>query len=236
VNAPTDENIQPWQPAPPVGREPGALRYLWNHPVVIAGVMGMLLLLVTAVSIIAIKAVDGAGSGDDTAGPRNGQTNQPAAPAGSGTGAPATGQQAGTPAANPGPGVTSTNVVFLSGKLAINYYDSDIDLDTAKKGGLAEGEKADFEVTDTALVAANGAQAGIGAAAGAPTPAGCTAAAVKWGNSAHISVLAVGATICAKTSDDRLGALTVTKLEKSDEGKMRLLEVDYVVWKKQGDV
>lgn len=206
---------------------------------VIAGVMGLLLLMVTAISIIAIKAVgNDAGTGDNSANPRDEQTNQQANPVttGTGGGTPPASQPAGTPPANSAPAVNSTTTVYLSGKLTLNYYDSGVDFDTAKKSSLGTNEKYDFDVEKTELTAVNRAQAGVGAAAGAPTPAGCTAASVKWGGSAHISVLAVGATICVKTSDDRLGAITVAKLDKSDDGQMRSLEVDYVVWKKQGDL
>ncbi|GIJ74206.1 hypothetical protein [Virgisporangium ochraceum] len=248
MNAPTDEHgYQQWQPPvpgpvlDPAQPQPSGFRYLWNHPVVIAGVMGLLLLMVTAISIIAIKAVgNDSGPGDNTADPRDEQTNQqanqvPPATGGATGGTPPASQPAGTPSANSAPAVNSTNAVYLNGKLKMQYYDSGIDLDTAKTSGLGTNEKYDFDVTETGLTAVNRAQAGTGAAAGAPTPAGCTAASVKWGTTAHISVLLPGATICVKTSDDRLGALTVANLDKSDDGQMRTLEVDYVIWKKQGD-
>lgn len=242
MNTPLDESNHPWQPVAPAGPQPGALRYLWNHPIVIAGVMGLLLLLVTAVSIIAIKAVgnDAAAGGPGTGNGPQDTGNQQPGPVASGTtgaGSPPAGQPTGTPAAGgTAPAVNSTNVVYLSGKLTLPYYNAGVDLDTAKTSGLAEGEKYDFDVTETGLTGVNRGQAGVGAAAGAPTPAGCTAAPVTWGTSAHISVLTVGATICVRTGEDRLGALTVTKLDRSDDGQLQILEVDYVVWKKQGDL
>jgi hypothetical protein len=213
----------------------GSLRYLWNHPVVIAGVMGMLLLLVTAISIIAIKAVGASDDSDRDTGepgrvdPTVASTGLPAA---TGTGAAAP-QQTNQTTAGTAPAVNTTGAVFLSGKLDIRYYDSGVDLDTAKKDSLGSSEKFDLDPTETSLNAVNRAQVGIGATAA--SPAGCTAAPVKWGATAHISVLADGATICVKTSDDRLAAITVTKLEKDSDGQMSGVEVEYVVWKKQGD-
>jgi hypothetical protein len=239
VSAPVDESgYQQWQPQPHIQPQPSGFRYLWNHPVVIAGVMGLLLLMVTAISIIAIKAV---GSADDTrdtgepnrVDPTQQATGQQAAPAGTGT-PPANTQPAGTTPAGTAPAVNTTGAVFLSGKLDIRYYDSGVDFDTAKKDSLAGTEKFDLDPTETALNAVNRAQVGIGVA-GAPSPAACTAAAVRWGSSAHVSVLADGATICVKTSDDRLAAFTVAKLEKDSDGQLSGVEVEYVVWKKQGD-
>jgi hypothetical protein len=246
VNAPLDENgYQQWQPQPQPQLQPqppqqSGLRYLWNHPVVIAGVMGMLLLLVTAISIVAIKAVGSDPAGKDTAGDGrepNGQqtTGLPAAgPTNANTGTPVN-PPAQSSTGGSTPAVNTSGAVFLSGKLTLSYYDSGVDFDTAKKSSLGTGEKYDFEIDDTALTGVNRGQAGTGAAAGAPTPAGCSAASVKWAGSAHISVLADGAVVCVKTSDDRLAAFTVSKLTKSDDGQIRNLEIDYVVWKKTGD-
>jgi hypothetical protein len=215
------------------------LRYLWNHPVVIAGVMGMLLLLVTAISIIAIKAVgDGSADRDRDTGqpgrvePTTQSTGQQALPAATGA---APNQPTGTQPGGTAPAVNTTGAVFLSGKLDIAYYDSGVDLDTAKENGLADGEKYDLDPTETALNTVNRAQVGVGAAAGAPSPAACQAAGVRWSASAHVSVLGDGAVICVKTSDDRLGALTVTKLDKTDGGQLEVVKAEYVIWKKPGD-
>jgi hypothetical protein len=239
VNAPIDENIgyQQWQP--PAQPQPSGFRYLWNHPVVIAGVMGLLLLMVTTISIIAIKAVGSADDDRDTGqpdrvNPTQQATTQQANPAATGTGAPAVNQPTGTQPAGTAPAVNTTGAVFLSGKLDIRAYDPGVDLDTAKKDSLANTEKFDLDPTETALNAVNRAQVGVGATAA--SPAGCTATSVKWGASAHVSVLADGAIICAKTSDDRLGAITVTKLDKDSDGQLSSVEVEYVVWKKQGDL
>lgn len=205
------------------------MRYLWNHPVVIAGVMGMLLLLVTAVSIIAIKAV-----GDTPAGNGKGSGNQ-GQPGGTdptgGTNVVNPGGAAGTtPQSSPAQGGPA---VFLSGKLTLAYYDGGIDLDTAKKN-VGEDGKADIDVTETALTTLNGAQLAVGAAGAAPAQA-CAAASLAWGKEAHLSVLNEGAVICAKTNEGRLGALSVTTLSKSSAGQLQSVETQYVIWKKTGD-
>lgn len=238
MNAPVDENgYPPWQPQPQP--QHSGLRYLWNHPVVIAGVMGMLLLLVTAISIIAIKAVGDDGPGGNTANPGDTRNDPDRADNTAGP-VPTSGLQASTPPAQSpstggAPPVNSTNAVFLSGKMNVAYYDAGFDFDTAKESSLGDGEKYDLDPTETALTAVNRAQVGVGAAAGAPSAAGCQAAAVRWSTSAHVSVLTQGAVVCVKTSDDRLGAFTVTKLDKNDSGQIQFVEAEYVVWKKQGD-
>jgi hypothetical protein len=236
VNTPIEDNGYQWQPPP--GQQSGALRYLWNHPVVIAGVMGMLLLLVTAVSIVAIKAVgsEGSAAGTPDDGGRQEQTGQPAGPAATptGTGSPPANQPVGTQAGTQpvaGSVPQTTGAVFLNGKMSIYSYDNGVDFDGATKS--SNSQNYDIEVDDTSFAAANRAKLGIGATAASPEA--CANAAVKWGDSAHLSVLANGAVICVRTSDNRLGVFTVGKLEKSSDGQLSQLDIDYVVWKKPDD-
>jgi hypothetical protein len=72
------------------------------------------------------------------------------------------------------------------------------------------------------------------AGTGTPTQIGCTAGA-QWADSAHVSTLATNVVLCVQTSDGRIGALSITAVNKNDDGRLNSVEFDYVIWKKSGD-
>jgi len=207
----------------------------WNHPGVIAGIMGSLVLLITALAVVAITAL---------------RAKAPAANAGGGA-ATATGRPTGTDKTTPaadnsspaGKATTSApeSSTFLNGSIGLYYYSGNpqgVDFDSAKSGQVrydfAPEEKVDVEINATSLDAKNHAGVHKWTGSGQPDQAGCATGA-QWAPSMHVSTLAPDVVICFQTSDGRIGALTLTDVKKNDAGQLTNLGFDYVVWKKQGD-
>jgi hypothetical protein len=152
MSAPFDHQAAPEQPWPPPGDWPadpagpagsagpavaapaaapraGGFLTFWTNPVVIAGVMGTILLLVTALAIVAIRGVgarSGAGTGADP---------DEARPAAVDTSA-AAGPGATTPGSTPSrAGAASSKApTFLNGRMQLYEHQGDVDFDAAKSG------------------------------------------------------------------------------------------------------
>jgi hypothetical protein len=232
--------------APPPAPKRSGLAGFWNHPVVIASIMGTLVLLVTALTVITVVALKKDPADDHNTSTGN-QANQPGTGTsptprrtstddGSGPGS-GSGQNEATPSTDPS--AAGSGDVFLNGRLELNLYGGEsgdaVDLDTAKKNySFNDGVKYDLVIGSTALNMKNKAKVHKLAGTAAPTQSACTDGA-QWADSAHISTLAVDAVLCVQSSDGRVGALTITAVDKGDDGRLDSIGFDYVIWKKSGD-
>lgn len=217
----------------------------WNHPGVIAGIMGTLVLLVTALSIVAITALR-SNSTSSTGGGNPGVTNAAGGPSQAQQSRPTPGATTKAPdAATNSPAAKATTAgpdatTFLSGQMNLTYhsYGADAaDFDSAAFGGtyaFKEGQKPDVAINSTSLDAKNRAGLHKWTGAGEPDQAGCANGA-QWAPSMHVSTLAPDTVICFQTSEGRVGAVTLTDVKKDGAGQLDSVEFTYVVWKKQGD-
>jgi hypothetical protein len=208
---------------------------------VIAGVMGVILLLVTGLAIVAIRGAGGTSSAQSrTPGTGPAGTADPTGPGTTRAASPGPVTPAPSGTAPPGAAPAGT---FLSGRIELYGGRDALDLDTAATGYVTSGDKsvmsgdakADLLLTPTALGTENRAAVRMWPGPGEPTAAGCASPGADWRPSAHVSVLAKNGVVCVRTSDGRLGAITLTEITKSAGGQLTGISFDYAVWKKPGD-
>jgi hypothetical protein len=230
----------------------------WTHPATVVGAVGIMLLMVTALAMLALRR-DSSAAGQTVAGeggsapsasatPNSSGPLLPMTPAvpGSGNGQAAGNSTGGNGKAPDGDGTTDGSTptkalkpgaVFAKGTVALTTSSSQnaVDLDVAQAGGLVGTEtdtKPEAVLTKKLIRAKGAASLAVWQGSSAPSRTQCLAiSAGDRTDTVLAEQVSTGASLCLQTSEGRPGVLTFTSVEtKGGSGKLESIRFTYTIW------
>lgn len=228
--------------APPPEPE-NKMRNVWLHPAVIVGVLGTIVILMVAVTLLALRSptqtADAAesGTGDDTqTQDSTGSEEDDGTGSGSGSGSDQPSDE--------GKSTPTGDEVFFSGQMEVwmsAYAENSIDFDTgsqAANGDEEDPKASDAMVHDNGIDHMNKNTFGEWGDGDAPTTAAeCDGLADDLkSDSIHVSRLEQGAVFCFTTAEKRSGYFTVDAVELAENGSLDTLDFTFTVWKGKDDM
>lgn len=231
---------QPFAPGPVVPPEAdGKLKTVWTHPAVIVGTVGIIVLLIVAVTILALRpgtspaGEDGTENDKADAGESTSEEDRDEA---------GTGDNGAEESEAP-----EGDETYFTGKLSICAScdgTNPIDFDTGKSdpggyGAYTDDPKPfDADVTENGLKMLTKEKFGEWEHTEAPTGAAdCEGVADgKRSEDVHLSRLKQLSTFCFTTAEGRSGYFVVNKVELAETGSLDDLDIQFTVWKGEDDL
>lgn len=225
--------------APPPSQS--RMRNVWLNPAVIVGVLGTIVILMVAVTILALRSP--APPSDSAKEADGGDTQSQGADDSDEEGGTGTGSGNGSDQpSEEEESAPEGDEVFFSGQLEIyagGEYSVDFDTGDSESTGYEDDPKVfDMTIDENGIGPLNKNTFGEWGDESAPTTAAeCDGLADDLkSDSIHLSRLKQFATFCFTTAEDRAGYFTVDDVQLASNGSLDTLDFTFTVWKNEDDM
>ncbi|GAA4905374.1 hypothetical protein LX16_3524 [Stackebrandtia albiflava] len=226
------------QAAEPPPASGNRFKDLWLHPAIVTGVLGTLVILIVAVTVLAVRSFQApatvADTGDDTT---TESTQEGDDTTGETEDSDATGSGNGSSESPADDAPAQEDPVFISGVLE-GYPDSAFDFDGGDDYISYDDDEQTFDalLTTDGLEGMNQVQFGEWVEPSAPTTVSQCEGVSTTSGTVHLSRLEQYRIFCFTTAEGRTGYFSVDTVELEDNGTLNDLAVSYTVWKGDDDL